>query len=82
MLDSNEVLLKFFGGKRSPFYGTKKAWNTPKRAEVTGNHLLFFKTQLKLQSFTKYLRQALVFMWNSALPEKFDLCFSGDFYRY
>ena len=28
-----------------------------------------------LQSFTKYLRLTLVFMWNSALPEKFNLCF-------
>ena len=33
-----------------------------------------------LQSFTKYLRQTLVFMWNSALPEKFNSCFPGDFY--
>ena len=28
-----------------------------------------------LQTFTKYFRPALVFMWNSALREKFDLFF-------
>ena len=27
------------------------------------------------QSFTKYLRLALVFMGNSTLPEKFNFCF-------
>ena len=30
-----------------------------------------------LQSFTKYLRLTLVFMWNSALREKFIFCFQG-----
>ena len=29
-----------------------------------------------LQSFTKYLRLTLVFLWNSALWEKFYFCFS------
>ena len=51
MLESHEVLLKFFGGSTSPFYSTKKARTTPKRAEITRNHQLFFKTQLKPQSF-------------------------------
>ena len=37
-------------------------------------------TTTELQSFTKYLRQTLVFMLNSALQEKFSFCFSGDFY--
>ena len=32
-----------------------------------------------LQSFTKYLRQTLVLMSNSALWEKFNFYFSGDF---
>ena len=32
-----------------------------------------------LQSFKKYLRQTLVFMWNSARREKFHFYFSGDF---
>ena len=32
-----------------------------------------------LQSFTKHLKQNLVFMWNSALRKKFNFCFSGDF---
>ena len=33
----------------------------------------------KLQSFTKYLRLTLVFMLNSALREKFNVCFSRVF---
>ena len=32
------------------------------------------------QSFAKYLRKVLVFMWGSALREKFNFCFLGDFY--
>ena len=32
-----------------------------------------------LQSFTKYMRLNLVFMWNSALREKFDFLFSRVF---
>ena len=31
------------------------------------------------QPFTKHLRLTLVFMWNNALWEKFDLCFSRVF---
>ena len=34
----------------------------------------------ELQSLTKYLRQTLAFMRNKALQEKFNFCFSGDFY--
>ena len=33
----------------------------------------------KLQPFTKYLRLTLVFLWNSALREKFNFCFSRVF---
>ena len=33
-----------------------------------------------LQSFMKYLRQALLFVWDSALLGGFNFCFSGDFY--
>ena len=32
-----------------------------------------------LQLWTKYLRQALVFMWNSALREKFNFYFGEGF---
>ena len=32
-----------------------------------------------LQTFTKYLRQTLVFMWNSALREKFNFYFCKSF---
>ena len=31
------------------------------------------------QSFTKHLRTTLVFMWNSALRQKFNFCISEDF---
>ena len=34
----------------------------------------------KPQSFTKYDRRILVFMWNSALREKFDFCFLRYFF--
>ena len=34
------------------------------------------------QSFTKYLRQTLVFMWNSAVPKICNFCFSWEFYYY
>ena len=35
-----------------------------------------------LQTFTGYLRLTLVFMWNSALREKFNFWFSRDFCWY
>ena len=41
--------------------------------------LVTLKNQTLLQSWTKYLRQTLVFIWNSALQEKFDVYFSGVF---
>ena len=37
------------------------------------------KNCLWRQPFTKYLRQTLVFMWNSALREKFNFFFAVDF---
>ena len=47
------------------------------RLEYLGTqHIHVFK---KLQPFTKYLRQTLVFIWNSALREKFNFCFWRDF---
>ena len=46
--------------------------------KVHKHHLFDFF--IKLQSFTKYLRQTPVFMWNSALREKSNFCFSADFY--
>ena len=38
--------------------------------------------ELCLQTFGKYLRQILIFMWNSTIREKFNFCFSEDFYKY
>ena len=40
------------------------------------------KSCFQRQSLTKYLRQTLVFMWNSAIREKFNFYFSGDFCKY
>ena len=42
-------------------------------------HCPSYSTIKELQLFTKYLRPTLVFMCNSALREKFDLCFSSVF---
>ena len=39
-----------------------------------------FPSWRKPLSFTKYLRQTLVFVPNSALQEKLNFCFSRDFY--
>ena len=41
--------------------------------------LLTPKITTFLQSWTKYLRKTLFFMWNSALPGKFNIYFSGVF---
>ena len=38
------------------------------------------RNSFQRQSFTKHFGKTLVFMWNRALREKFDLCFSGNFY--
>ena len=37
------------------------------------------KNCFQRQSFTRHLRQTLVLMWNSALREKFNFYFAGDF---
>ena len=42
-------------------------------------HCPSYSTIKELQLFTKYLRPTLVFMCNSALRGKFDLCFSSVF---
>ena len=34
---------------------------------------------VQIQLFTKCYSQTLVFMWNSAWQEEYNLCFSGDF---
>ena len=38
-----------------------------------------FHFEYDLQPFKKYFRKTLVFIWNSALRERFSFCFSGDF---
>ena len=42
-------------------------------------HYLILHIWISLQSFTKCLRLTLVFMWNSALREKFWFYFSKNF---
>ena len=44
--------------------------------------MIYLSAMSYQQSFTKYLRQTLVFMSNSALKEKFNLYFLGAFYLY
>ena len=41
------------------------------------DYLILFYMDDDLQSFTKYFRQTLVFMWNSALRETFNFFFQG-----
>ena len=36
-------------------------------------------SSLELQAYTKYLKETVVFMWNSAIRERFNFCFSGVF---
>ena len=43
------------------------------RKKFSWNYYTF--SQITIQSFTKYLRVTLVFMWNGALREKFNFCF-------
>ena len=47
-----------------------------KIAGLRSGNLFWKKT---LQSFTKYLRLTLVYMWNSALQQRFNFCFSTVF---
>ena len=64
-------------------------WNCVKGPRVTAivNQIKFEGVSDELaaqlcfqrQSFKEYLRQTLVFMWNSALREKFNFYFSGVF---
>ena len=65
------------------------AWrNYPRRyfykqidGAVMGSLLnLLMGSLLNLQSFTKYLRSILAFMWSSALRKKFNFCFFQGFF--
>ena len=33
------------------------------------------------QPFARYLRPAVIFVWDSALRQEFNFCFSEDFYK-
>ena len=65
---------------KTPFWG--------KVSPETSNYFVFsqicylevFK-DASYKSLTKYLRQTLVFAWNSALREKFNFFFWGDSYK-
>ena len=48
--------------------------------KIVEYHDLYVQSDtLLLQLWTKYLRQTLVFMWNSTLREKFNFYFWGGF---
>ena len=62
-------------------------WNCVKGSRITKTvkHLKFERCELEarnclqrncfyIQSFTEYLGEALVFLWNSALQEKYNFC--------
>ena len=72
---------------RNTFCVAQDQWVVEGKIELTKIMLLillrdFGKASVfsaKLQSFTGYLRLTLVFMWNSALREKFNFSFSKSF---
>ena len=53
------------------------SFSCPARKSGYCNHVMTLL--LEPQSFIKYLRLTLVFMWSSALREKFNFCFSRAF---
>ena len=72
----------------------KNICNNPKPTNINRNHPQSARIYLELavtgvkpsifmwqhpQSFTKYFRQTLVFMWNSTLRQTFNFCFSRNF---
>ena len=52
---------------------------TPK-VVLYGEYKYFGADKFNLQSFTKYLKQALVFVWDNALREGLGVCCSWEFY--
>ena len=65
-----------------PFYTFKKQNDAIKTMDICFcvYRRWILHIRISLQSFTKYLRQTLVFMSGRALQEGFIVCFSGDFY--
>ena len=58
----------------------KTLWKALEQQKLEGGlDELESNTGLPRQSGTKYLRLTPVFMWKSALREKFNFYFSGDF---
>ena len=65
---------------RNPSWKTSFFCAVEEKEFFVKNFVIVKKNKLQLR--TKYLRQTLVFMWNSALREKFNFCFSGVFCYY
>ena len=84
--DENEQ--RFQGEIESTFHAFKKAFSCQKLSQTWEGAFkdLFGKLQkmniLRLQSFTKYLRQTLVFMWNNKIRESFNFHFSAVLCQY
>ena len=60
-----------------------KAYSIPVKHYLSKQYLLspFWRYwSSELQSLTKYLRQTTVFIWNSALRKKLNICILRDFY--
>ena len=69
-----------------PNISTSKRYQAMKFGQLTelASEIFFTKNDIqnlmeKLKPRTKYLRKTLVFMWNSALPEKFYFDIQGVF---
>ena len=60
----------------------EKWWQRPCTAMNQMMILLVPDSLFSLQSWPKYMRQTLVLVWNSALGEKFNFCFSAVFCQY
>ena len=64
-----------------PFRLNSSKWKALYWVEYYVNCYVYFNCLL-LQPWTKYLRETLVFMWNSAKLEKFNFYFSAVFWLY
>ena len=79
--------LRFWEGRRSTFssvssfiFESRQMMNGKWFINIVQLVLHLPTWQRDLQSFTRYLRLTLVFIWNRALREKFIFCFSKVFY--
>ena len=71
LLNIVTILLQFFGIRQ---------WCAGRRNKKICLIFSYTNQTQLLESWTKYLRQTLIFMWNSALRKEFNFYFSGVFY--